>query len=306
MTIPVFFRHIPDYEPHRLTRAVAELLSAAGFRPAPGTRVLVKPNLVAPRRTHLSCTHPAVVRAACDYLLSCGTLVTVGDSPAFGTARVVARICGLTRALADLPVAVEDFTRPRPVPLSFGGSIGVASQALDADLILNVPRLKVHDQMGMTGAVKNTFGCVAGSRKALAHQIHGERGNRFPRLILDVMAALPPLFHLLDGVTAMHRHGPIGGDPFPLGLLAASDQAVALDTAVGGLLGMSPELVPLWREAQALGLPGSSPGDIAYPLLPPADFEASGFVAPTALIPVAFRPWRFAVGRIKSLLTRFH
>ncbi|MDQ7831179.1 MAG: DUF362 domain-containing protein [Desulfovibrionaceae bacterium] len=306
MTIPVFFHRVPDYEPRRMERAVAELLSAAGFRPAPGTRVLVKPNLVAPRRTHLSCTHPAVVRAACDYLLSCEALVTVGDSPAFGTARVVARICGLTRALADLPVAVADFTRPRPVPLSFGGSIGVASQALDADLILNVPRLKVHDQMGMTGAVKNTFGCVAGSRKALAHQIHGERGNRFPRLILDVMAALPPLFHLLDGGTAMHRHGPIGGDPFPLGLLAASHQAVALDTAVSGLLGMSPELVPLWREAQALGLPGSSPGDITYPLLTPADFEASGFVAPTTLIPVAFRPWRFAVGRIKSLLTRFH
>ncbi|NDY56884.1 DUF362 domain-containing protein [Desulfovibrio sulfodismutans] len=305
MTIPVYFSRRPDYEPSRLERTVAELLPAAGFRPAPGTHVLVKPNLVAPRRTHLSCTHPAVVRAACIYLLACGARVTVGDSPAFGTARAVARICGLPRALADLPVRLVNFTRARPVPLSFGGTIGVASQALEADSILSVPRLKVHDQMGLTCAVKNTFGCVAGSRKALAHQIHGERGNRFPRLILDVMAALPPLFHLVDGITAMHRAGPIGGDPFELGLLAASDQAVALDTALCTLTGMPPELVPLWREALACGMPGSRPEDISYPLLSPEDFDAAGFLAPAALSPVAFRPWRFVTGRVKSLFARF-
>jgi hypothetical protein len=90
------------------------------IRPAPGTRILVKPNLVAPRRARLSCTHPAVVRAACVYLLDCGARVAVGDSPAFGTARVVARLCGLTEALRDLPVGIVNFTRPRPVRLSFG------------------------------------------------------------------------------------------------------------------------------------------------------------------------------------------
>ncbi|MEF3696010.1 DUF362 domain-containing protein [Desulfolutivibrio sp.] len=305
MTIPVFFSRIPDYEPSRLERAVSELLAVAGFRPAPGSHVLVKPNLVAPQKVHLSCTHPAVVRAACIYLLACGARVTVGDSPAFGTARAVARVCGLPRALADLPVRLVNFTRPRPVPLSFGGTIGVASQALDTDIILSVPRLKVHNQTGLTCAVKNTFGCVAGSRKALAHQIHGERGNRFPRLILDVMAALPPLFHLVDGVTAMHRAGPIGGDPFKLGLMAASGQAVALDTAVSTLTGMSPELVPLWREALACGMPGSRPEDISYPLLCPADFDITGFLTPGALSPVAFRPWRFVTGRLKSLFARF-
>jgi len=306
MTIPVHFSRVPDDEPKRLERAVAELLTAAGFRPAPGSHVLVKPNLVAPQRVLLSCTHPAVVRAACVFLLDCGARVAVGDSPAFGTARVVARICGLTRALSDLPVRLTNFTRPRPVPLSFGGSIVVASQALEADILLNMPRLKVHNQTGLSCAVKNTFGCVAGSRKALAHQLHGERGNRFPSLILDVMAALPPLFHLVDGITAMHRAGPIGGDPFPLGLLAAAGQAVALDTAVAVLTGMPPELAPLWREALARGMPGSRPEDVAYPLLSPADFDATGFIFPAALSPVAFRPWRFVTGRVKSLLARFH
>ncbi|MFZ5811080.1 MAG: DUF362 domain-containing protein [Thermodesulfobacteriota bacterium] len=305
MTIPVSLARVPAYDSPELARTVAGLLSAAGFRPAPGTRVLVKPNLVAPRRARLSCTHPAVVRAACVYLSDCGARITVGDSPAFGTARVVARLCGLTEALRDMPVDIVNFTRPRPVRLSFGGKIGVASQALDAEAILNIPRLKVHDQMGMTGAVKNTFGCVAGSRKSLAHQLYGERGNRFERLIIEVMEHLPETFHLLDGITAMHVHGPVGGRPFALGLVAAAKNPVALDTAMCGLVGMTPAMVPLWREALAANLPGARPGEIGYPLLGPADFDAAGFQGPRALSPVAFRPMRFLKGRLKSLLTRF-
>lgn len=305
MTIPVLLARVPDYDPARMERAVAGLLAAAGLRPAPGTRVLVKPNLIAPRRTHLTCTHPSVVRAACLYLLDCGARVAVGDSPAFGTARVVAGAGGITAALEGLGVPVVNFSASRPVSLSFGGRIGVARTALEADMILNLPRLKVHDQMGMTCAVKNLFGCVAGSRKALAHQLHGGKGNRFPRLILDVMAALPPLFHLVDGVVAMHRSGPAGGEPFPLGLLAASGSGVALDTAVYTLTGITPAMVPLWREALACGLPGAGPDEPAYPLLSPADFDATGFELPRALSPVPFHPWRFLKGRVKSLMTRF-
>jgi uncharacterized protein (DUF362 family) len=164
----------------------------------------------------------------------------------------------------------------------------VASQALDAETVLNIPRLKVHDQMGMTGAVKNTFGCVAGSRKSLAHQLYGERGNRFECLILEVMQSLPETFHLLDGITAMHVHGPVGGKPFSLGLVAAAQNPVALDTAVYGLLGLDPAMVPLWREALTANLPGARPEEIGYPLLGPADFDAGGFRGPTALSPVAF------------------
>jgi uncharacterized protein (DUF362 family) len=246
-----------------------------------------------------------VVRAACAYLLDCGATVAVGDSPAFGTARVVARLCGLTEALRDMPVPVVNLGRPRPVRLSFGGRIGVASRALEAEAVVNIPRLKVHDQMGMTGAVKNTFGCVAGSRKSLAHQLYGGRGNRFERLIIEVMQALPDTFHLLDGITAMHVHGPGGGEPFALGLVAAAKNPVALDTAVCGLLGLAPDMVPLWSEALAANLPGARPEDIAYPLRGPADFAATGFRGPTVLSPVAFRPLRFLKGRLKSLLTRF-
>jgi uncharacterized protein (DUF362 family) len=301
----VHWRRLAGYDDPALAATVSELLAASGLAaPIQGALVLVKPNLVAPRAMALSCTTPAVVRAVCLHLLPLGARVVVADSPAFGTGRVMARLTGLAAALADLPVRLANLDRPRAVPLSFGGTIGVAELALRADHIVNLPRLKCHDQMGVSAAVKNLFGCVSGFRKSLGHQRFGNRGNRFARMILEVGAALPPVTSLLDGVVAMHRHGPTGGAPFPLGLLGAAANPVALDTAVYTLLGLCPDQVPLWREAMAMALPGALPEQLDYPLDPPRAFDGAGFEIPARLSPVAFAPGRFVTGRLKSLLTR--
>ena len=115
--------------------------------------------------------------------------VTVADSPAFGTGRIMARLAGLTEALADLPVTVASLDRPQALTLSAGGSIGVSRLALETDHIINAARLKCHDQMGLTLAVKNLFGCVCGFRKSLAHQRLGRDYGLFAGMILDILAA---------------------------------------------------------------------------------------------------------------------
>ncbi len=298
----VFLRRLNGYADPRRNAIVAELLALAGCPAARGSRVLVKPNLVAPRNPALSCSVPALVRAACLPLLDAGAIVTVADSPAFGTGRIVARLAGLTEALADLPVRVTSLDRPCSLPLATGGRIGVSRLALEADHIVNLARLKCHDQMGMTLAVKNFFGCVCGFRKSLAHQRLGRDIRQFAGMILDVLAALPPSTSLLDGVVAMHKAGPVGGEAFPLGLLGAARNPVALDTAVYTLLGISPDFPPLWRESLVRGLAGATPGEIAYPLEQPDAFDAAGFVTPARLAPLRFEPRRFVRGRLRSLL----
>ena len=305
MSEAVYFRHVGAYDDFDLPGTVSELLEATGLRPPAGALVLVKPNLVAPRTMALACTAPQVVRAVCRHLLDYGVRVVVADSLAFGTGRIMARLCGLRDALADLPVTLANLDAPRAVRLSFGGHIGVARLALEADHIVNVPRLKCHDQMGLSAGVKNLFGCVCGFRKSLAHQRFGSHGNHFARMILDVAAALPPVTTLIDGVVAMERSGPTGGDPFPLGLLGAAANPVALDTALARMLGYTPESLPLWREARSMGLPGALPDELAFPLDTPESFPvATGFRRPPKLSPVAFAPGRFVKGRLKSLLTR--
>lgn len=298
----VFLERQADYASPELDAAAARLLELTGCRPLRGDHVLVKPNLVAPSNTALSCTHPAVVRSICRYLADCGARITVGDSPAFGTGRIVARACGLDKALAGLPASIVNLSKPRQLPLTLGGSVGVSAQALDASFIVNVPRFKVHDQMRLTLAVKNFFGGVVGFRKSLTHQKHGEKGTRFESMIMDVCQAMPRSVSIVDGLVAMHVCGPAKGKPYALGLLGACADPVALDTALHAVLGLPPDATPLGEEAARRGLIE----EVAYPLKHPGEFDTEGFILPGALAPVAFKPGRFLKGRLKSLYIRLN
>lgn len=301
MARAVFFLHAP-VPPEPPDAAVRRLLQALDFRPSPGEVILVKPNLVSASGAQLSCTSPAVVRAVCAGLLDLGARVRVADSPAFGNAPGVAKAAGLDRALAPLGLRVESLDRPRPLKLSFGYSIGLSAEAAEADRIVSLPRLKAHGQLRITAAVKNLFGCVCGFRKALAHTLVGDTANHFVSLLVEVLQALPPVITILDGITAMHVDGPTRGQPYPLHLLAACADPVALDTALYGLLGLRPEHVPLWAECRRRNLPGADPAGLTFPLESPAAFDVSGFQVPGALEPIVFRPMRFLRGRLKSLL----
>ena len=293
---PVALVRCSGYDFPALGKPVGILLEAIDWRPSRGTRVLVKPNLLAPKPPDfLPCTHPLVVRAACEYLLALGVKVTVGDSPSFGTGIRVAEKIGLAEALADLPVDLIDLNRPLLAKLpSHGGLVAISRQALEHDVILNLAKLKVHRMTVISGAVKNHFGCVTSLWKALLHVVKGDRGIRFESMLLDLLDLLPPSVSLMDGVMAMHQTGPVNGLPFALGMLAASPSPVALDTAVYTLLGLGPADVPLWQEAVRRNLAGANPGDLAYPLEPLDSFDARGFVIPSTLHQVGFHPYRIA------------
>ncbi len=290
-----------SYRPEEVREAVERLLAGLSFTVPSGVRILVKPNLVAPRNAGLSCTHPAVVRAVCEGLLERGAEVMVGDSPAFGTTYAVARAAGLTRALADLPVRIVRFTPSRPVRLACGVTVKLPREALCADLVVNLPRLKAHDQLLVTAAAKNLFGCVVGLQKPLLHARLGERGDLFFRMILEVAELLPVGLNILDAIVAMEGRGPTGGRPRALGFLLASKNAVALDTALYLALGLSPERVPLWETALRMRLFGARPEEVALPADLP---DLSDFRLPERLSPVTFHPLRLLRGMLKRLFLR--
>ncbi len=298
---PVSVASCSSYLPEEVREAVEYLFKSLSFEIPPGARVLVKPNLVAPRNARISCTHPAVVRAVCKELLEKGAEVTVGDSPAFGTSQAVARAAGLTRSLADLPIRIVRFTPSRPIRLPCGVTVRLAREALCADLVVNLPRLKAHDQLLVTAAAKNLFGCVVGLQKPLLHARLGEKGDLFFRMILEVGELLPVGLNILDAIVAMEGRGPTGGRPRKLGLLLASRNAVALDTALYLALGLSPEEVPLWRTALRMRLFGARPEEVALPADLP---DLSDFRLPERLSPVTFHPLRLLRGMLKRLFLR--
>lgn len=303
-TTRVSIARILEYESTLLDSATALLLEDAGLRPAFGDRILVKPNLVASSNARHSCTNPLVVKSACKYLLDHNADVTVADSPAFGPASHVARASGLKKALAPLGLNVTSLRHPTPIKTSQGNTIGISQDALRADRVLNIPKLKVHCQMTISGAVKNLFGCVVGFRKALAHNQLGHSHDIFRSMLMDVYEALPSTTHLMDGIHPLHKDGPIKGEPYELGLLAASDNGIALDTTAYEILGLTPDQIPLWAEALQRNMDGGNPPCIEYPFEKPTLFTAQGFeLSPTR--DLEFNPKRIITGRVRSLLKHF-
>lgn len=292
-----------EYESSNLAATVQRLMSTIGCAPRQGDAILVKPNLLAPTPPDfLPCTHPLVVRAICRYLLDFGAKVRVGDSPTFGDAVGISRKIGLTEALADLPVTIVNLNRPKIVRLSFGSRIMVSRVALENDIIVSASKLKAHHQVRITAAVKNVYGCCWALAKPIQHLLHADRGPRFESMLLELWQHLPPSFSVMDAVTAMHVHGPTIGEPYTLGLLAASPSPVALDCAVMSLLGLKPADAPLWQRALDLGLPGAKFEDLTFPLESLDAFDATGFKTPAHLFPLSFRPLAVAIHVIKRYL----
>ena len=226
--------------------------------PLEGKRVLIKPNILGPCRPeeHVT-THPALVRAAVEACRRRGAAeIVVGDNPgmtAYGTTEHAARTAGIVdaadgcyRNIAELPRAVRGAT-PRM------DSLPVARAVLDADVIVNLPKMKTHVATGMTGAVKNTFGYVVGAAKTRLHALY-PGAEAFARAVLDVFAVRPPELSIMDAVWAMEGQGPSGGRPRFVGRLLASADAVALDAVAARMMGFAPGDVPLLVAAGKRGL----------------------------------------------------
>ncbi len=250
-----------SYDGEHLKAVFADLMNRLGGREVirAGMRVLLKPNLLSPAKpAHAVLTHPLVIRAAVEYVLERGARPEVMDSPAMGFFDRILRENGISKALEGLPVTVREFRESVPVDVGPPfGRIDMAPEALEADAVINLPKLKSHGQMAMTLGVKNLFGCVVGYRKAEWHLRAGVDRELFARLLVQIARTVRPAFTVLDGVLALEGEGPgKGGTPRALGVLLAARDPFALDEAVCRMVGLPPERLPTCRAARALGLPG--------------------------------------------------
>jgi uncharacterized protein (DUF362 family) len=143
--------------------------------------------------------------------------------------------------------------RPRWCEVSGDGTkVGLSSIALDADVIINLPKFKSHQQLTATFAVKNMFGCVSGKRKALWHFRRGAEARRFCGLLIDIYRYLSPAVTIIDGVMAMDGRGPIRGRTRPLGWLIGGTDPIACERVCCELIGTRAEVMPVITTAREM------------------------------------------------------
>jgi uncharacterized protein (DUF362 family)/ferredoxin len=298
-----------DYDHTQVREAMNSLLEPLGGIGAfvrPGERVLLKPNLLAAKAPEAAVTtHPAVVKAVAEMLRDAGCRVMIGDSPGIGGFRKVADKSGISQAALESGAELVDFDET--IEVKGEGTfrrIAIARAYWEADKIINLPKLKTHEMMTMTCAVKNLFGAVVGAEKPAWHLKAGTSREQFARLLLEIYLLKMPVLNIVDGIVAMEGNGPGSGDPVRLGALIAGVNPVAVDVVAGRLAGIPAELLCVEREAARMGLAGTEMGEIEIAGVSPDAFGGKRFALPSGL-DVQFGLPTFIKNGLRRHLTSF-
>ncbi|MGC1310366.1 MAG: DUF362 domain-containing protein [Phormidesmis sp.] len=272
----------------------------------PGDRVLLKPNLLTSSRPTKGCTtRPEIVYCVAKMVQAAGGQPFLGDSPAFGSAQGVAKANGLTdwANKANVPI-VEMHGKRYPIAGEDFDHFLLSKEAMEADVVINLPKVKSHVQLTMSLGVKNLFGCVPGKMKAWWHMEAGKDAQRFGTMLVETARAISPDLTIIDGIVGQEGNGPINGEPRDLGVLGAADNVFALDRAMVEVLGVPPHSVPTLAQSIRLGLcPQLS--EITFPLKQPDEVATADWKLPEKMMPIDFGAPRVLRSTFKHLYIRF-
>jgi uncharacterized protein (DUF362 family) len=298
-----------SYQHHDLRAKLEALLQPLGGMQAivkPGDRVLLKPNLLTGARPGKECTTRwELVYVVAQLVRQVGGEPFLGDSPAFGSAKGVAIANGYQPIIDELQLPIIDFQgqRYQTAGQDFNHLL-LSKEAMDADVVINLPKLKSHVQLTLTLGVKNLFGCVPGKMKAWWHMEAGKDRDRFGTMLVETARTIAPNLTILDGILGHEGNGPSGGEPRLVGVLGASTDVFALDRAVVELLQVEPASIPTIAAAERLSLcPQVS--DLEFPLYTPDQLRVLDWKLPTRMAAIDFGAPRVIKSTFKHLYIRF-
>jgi len=222
----------------------------------PGDIVALKPNVVTGKSAGRGITtDPRVIEALIKLSYKAGAgKVLVVEGSGYGTPigealeasgmREAAERSGAETVDVDRDELVE-VKVPNPLILD---KIPVSKRFLEADVKVNVPVMKTHDQMLMTLGMKNMKGIIQKHQKRLFHRIG------LAKAIVDLNKAVPLDLSVVDAINAMEGLGPSFGDIIELDLVMASRDVYSLDVVGAQVMGFTPSEIEYLKLASEQGL----------------------------------------------------
>ena len=268
----------PSYDPSVLEGAFRQVCTSADFPDVRGRKVLLKPNVLSDSSvSDAITTNPEIVRLAIRYCREKGAAdILVGDSPGMQGQNFRPERCGILDVCREEGATWVDFTKdPDQVVISSTGTkLAMANAVSKADVIIGLCKMKTHQLMYATGAVKNFFGTIPGLHKSQCH-MHFPSGDSFAKLLVGIHETVRPDFSIMDAVVSMEGPGPANGLPRNTGLLLGSSNDYALDRAQALIMGYDPARIPVLSEAVGQHL---MPKEILYPDLDAAQCVIKDYV----------------------------
>jgi len=226
-----------------------------------GDKVLIKPNMSFAKEVESGAnTNPELVAEVARWCVEAGAKeVLVADNPLYPAKLCIWR-SGIKEAMARVKGASFQYlTEERfyqEVEIAGGRDlkkVQALKPALEADIIINLPKAKTHGSTTVTLGLKNLMGLVYEPRAFHSqHNLH--------QAIAELSLLLKPGLTIIDASTVMVDNGPGGpGKLEPLNLVVAGTNPVEVDSVMVSLSHwygrkIKPEEVKHLKIANDLGL----------------------------------------------------
>jgi uncharacterized protein (DUF362 family) len=194
-------------------------------------KILIKPNIFASAHSYLALTtNPEVVRALLDYLIELGVKkenITIAEQVQFGEAEKSFKRSGFADLAKEYGVKLVDLSQTKFVEKEADGfKFDISEEVLNKDLIVNVPVLKTHLLLGISGALENMT-------RVISMKSYKELEKDMDKAIKGIGVLnkfIGKYITLGDGSIGMQGNGPGQyGEPAFLNMILASKDPVALD-----------------------------------------------------------------------------
>ena len=218
--------------PATMTRAAVDTLGGMTRFVKTGAKVVIKPNMsFASGPQSASNTHPAVVSEVAKMCAEAGaSRISILDNVLQNPQDCLSysKIPEQCQTIPNASVRVIKEQRLfREVKVEKGvliKSMGVASEVLDADVLIAVPVGKTHSVAGVSLSMKGMMGLVFDNDRRTFHT------NGIHESIVDMVTVLKPHLVVIDGTRILASGGPTGpGEVLPLNVIIASTDMVSAD-----------------------------------------------------------------------------
>lgn len=194
--------------------------------------ILLKPNLNSNMNALTgNTTDLRVIAAVIEFLIESGFKnITIAEGTNSGFYRnnisVISRLA-VDKLAKHYGVKILDlnYSESRKIEFENGIRADAARECFEADLFINMPKLKTHFEIGMSVCLKNLMGCLVGQQnKKKTHK-------NLAQNILNINKWIKPHLHIVDALIGMEGLGPTRGTPVNTGLIITGTDPYLVDLA---------------------------------------------------------------------------
>jgi uncharacterized protein (DUF362 family) len=226
--------------------------------------VAVKPNILTGKLSGPGVTtNPQVIEALVRLSFEAGAgEVRIVEGAGYGVPTSEAlELAGMKRVAEETGAVLVDVDRDEtlevevPDPLILE-TIPISRSFYEADVRINAPVMKTHDQLIMTLGMKNIKGVIQKPTKRLFHRIG------LAKAVVDLNKAMSLSLTVVDAIHAMEGLGPSLGNVFEMDTIIASTDVYSLDVVGARIMGIDPGELEYMKYAATQGLVRLDGGDI--------------------------------------------